>query len=230
MSPNDGVIVLMYHRVGLARNAWEARYAISPGRFEAHMLALARNGLHAVSVESLSDWLDGGAPLATGAFVLTFDDGFRDVRLHALPVLERLRWPFTVFLVSSLVGKEDFWTRASNPDGATYPLLNAEEILDMQQRGVSCQSHSSSHPSLPSLDDHQLASELGESRAALRHMLGRSITLHIPSVIWTSASSPRRVALAIALRSRPSRVSTAVTSIASESAASTCTAPTHRAC
>ena len=175
MSPNDGVIVLMYHRVGLARNAWEARYAISPGRFEAHMLALARNGLHAVSVESLSDWLDDGAPLAAGAFVLTFDDGFRDVRLHALPVLERLRWPFTVFLVSNLVGKEDFWTRASNPDGATYPLLNAEEIVDMQRRGVSCQSHSSSHPSLPSLDDDQLASELVQSRAALRQMLGRAV-------------------------------------------------------
>ncbi|HWZ71135.1 MAG TPA: polysaccharide deacetylase family protein [Casimicrobiaceae bacterium] len=175
MSRNDGVIVLMYHRVGLARNAWEGRYAISPGRFEAHMLALARNGLHAVSVESLSDWLDGGAPLATGAFVLTFDDGFRDVRLHALPVLERLRWPFTVFLVSSLIGKEDFWTRASNPDGATYPLLNAEEILDMQRRGVSCQSHSSSHPSLPSLDDDRLASELVESRAALRQMLGQPV-------------------------------------------------------
>ena len=175
MSPNDGVIVLMYHRVGLARNAWEARYAISPGKFEAHMLTLARNGLHAVSVESLSDWLDGGAPLATGAFVLTFDDGFRDVRLHALPVLERMRWPFTVFLVSSLVGKEDFWTRASNPDGSTYPLLNTGEILDMQRRGVSCQSHSSSHPSLPSLDDDQLASELVESRAALQRVLGRPV-------------------------------------------------------
>jgi len=175
LTPSAGVIVLMYHRVGSARNAWEARYAISPGRFEAHMLALARNGLRAVSVESLSDWLEGGAPLAAGAFVLTFDDGFRDVRLHALPVLERMRWPFTVFLVSSLVGKEDVWTRASNPDGATHPLLNAEEILDMQCRGVGFQSHSCSHPSLTALDDDQLVSELVDSRAALQQMLGRPV-------------------------------------------------------
>ena len=175
MNPSGGVIVLMYHRVGTARNAWEARYAISPGRFEAHMLALERNGLRAVSVESLCDWLDGGAPLAAGAVVLTFDDGFRDVRVHALPLLERLRWPFTVFLVSSLVGREDVWTRDSNPDRVTYPLLNAEEILDMQRRGVSFQSHSCSHPSLPALDDDQLASELGESRAGLQQMLGRPV-------------------------------------------------------
>jgi peptidoglycan/xylan/chitin deacetylase (PgdA/CDA1 family) len=165
----------MYHRVGSARNAWEARYAISPSRFEAHMLSLARNGLRPVSVEALSDWLEGGAPLAAGAFVLTFDDGFRDVRLHALPVLERLRWPLTLFLVSSLIGKEDVWTRASNPDGVTYALLDAEEILDMQQRGVSFQSHSCSHPSLPTLADDQLARELVDSRAALQELLGRPV-------------------------------------------------------
>jgi peptidoglycan/xylan/chitin deacetylase (PgdA/CDA1 family) len=175
MNPPHGVIVLMYHRVGSARNPWEARYAISPARFEAHMLALARRGYHPVSVEALSDWLEGGAPLTAGAFVLTFDDGFRDVREHALPVLERLQWPFTVFLVSSLVGKEDFWTRASNPDGATYPLLNAEEILDMQRRGVSFHSHSCSHASLPDLDEDQLLHELIDSRTALRQLLGRQV-------------------------------------------------------
>jgi peptidoglycan/xylan/chitin deacetylase (PgdA/CDA1 family) len=131
--------------------------------------------MRAASVDSLSEWLDGGTPLAADAFVLTFDDGFRDVRLNALPVLERRRWPFTVFLVSDLVGKEDFWTRASNPDGVTYPLLNLEEILDMQRRGVSFHSHSCGHLSLPTLNDEQLASELVESRTTLQRMLGRPV-------------------------------------------------------
>ena len=158
MNPPGGMIVLMYHRVGSARNAWEARYAIRPERFEAHMLALAQRGMHPVSMDALSDWLESGASLSAGAFVLTFDDGFRDVREHALPVLERLRWPFTIFLVSNLVGTEDVWTRASNPDGTTYPLLNAEEILDMQRRRVGFHSHTSSHASLPSLDDDRLSS------------------------------------------------------------------------
>jgi peptidoglycan/xylan/chitin deacetylase (PgdA/CDA1 family) len=175
MNASGGVIVLMYHRVGSARNAWEARYAIDPERFEAHMLALARQGMQPVSMEALSDWLENGKTLSTGAFVLTFDDGFRDVREHALPVLERLRWPFTVFLVSNLVGAEDTWTRASNPDGVTHPLLNADEILDMQRRGVGFHSHSCSHPSLPSLDDDRLWSELVESRAALQRLLGRQV-------------------------------------------------------
>jgi len=175
MNPSGGMIVLMYHRVGSARNAWEARYAIRPERFEAHMLALAQRGMHPVSMDALSDWLESGASLSAGAFVLTFDDGFRDVREHALPVLERLRWPFTVFLVSNLVGAEDVWTREANPDGVTYPLLNAEEILEMQRRGVGFHSHTCSHASLPSLDDNRLSHELVESRAALQRLLGRQV-------------------------------------------------------
>ncbi|HEY5310798.1 MAG TPA: polysaccharide deacetylase family protein [Casimicrobiaceae bacterium] len=175
MSSSGGVIVLMYHRVGAARNAWEARYAISAARFEAHMLALARNGHHAVSVDALNDWLDGGAPLPPGALVLTFDDGFRGVQEHALPVLERLHWPFAVFLVSDRIGGEDIWTRESNPDRTTYPLLNADEVLDLQRRGVGLHSHTCSHPSLPALDDNALRHELVESRTALQRLLGRQV-------------------------------------------------------
>jgi len=175
MNASGGVIVLMYHRVGSARNDWEARYAISPESFAAHMLALAQRGMRAVSMDSLCGWLDDRAPPSERAFVLTFDDGFRDVRDHALPVLERLHWPSTVFLVSDLIGAEDVWTRTSNPDGRTHPLLNAEEILDMQGRGVSFHSHSCTHASLPGLDDLGLERELVDSRAALQRLLGRPV-------------------------------------------------------
>ncbi len=174
-SAPDGLIVLMYHRVGAARNAWESRYAIGPERFEAHMRALERSGMRAVPVESLSAWLDGGERPADGAFVLTFDDGFHDVRRNAQPVLDRMHWPFTMFLVSGLIGKDDVWTRTSNPDGVTYPLLKLDEILDMQRQGVTFHSHSCSHPSLIALDDDQLARELVDSRAALQRMLGRAV-------------------------------------------------------
>jgi len=174
MSAN-GTTVLMYHRVGDARNDWEARYAIGAKAFRRHMDALAKAGHRAVPVEALCASLDGGPPLPQGAFVLTFDDGFRGVREHALPILEERGWPFTVFLVSGLIGGVDVWTRASNPNGRTYPLLDAEEIRDMQQRGVSFHSHTRSHASLPTLDDVQLEGELVESRAMLEKLLGQDV-------------------------------------------------------
>ncbi len=169
------VPVLMYHRVGAAHNAWEARYAISPANFAAHMQTLARQGYRAVQIDALIDWLEGGPSLPEGAILVTFDDGFRGVREHALPVLERMGWPFTVFLVSDLIGGEDVWTRASNPAGVTYPLLAMDDIRDMQRRGVSFHSHTRSHPSLPSLDDAQLREQLAGSRQRLTERLGAEV-------------------------------------------------------
>ena len=167
--------VLMYHRVGDANNAWEARYAISAANFKFHMQALAGAGYHAVGIDALVDWLEGGPVLPEGSFLLTFDDGFRGVRDHALLVLEQLQWPFTVFLVSDLIGGEDVWTRDSNPSGQTYPLLDVDEIRDMQGRGCSFHSHTRSHASLPKLDDAELADQLAGSRHALSQLLGHDV-------------------------------------------------------
>lgn len=175
MSDVNRVPVLMYHRVGPAHNDWEARYAISAQRFAAHMQTLARKGFRAIGIDALVNWLEGGAALPANAILVTFDDGFRGVRDHALPVMESLGWPFTVFLVSDLIGQEDVWTRTSNPAGVTYPLLDADEIRDMQRRGVSFHSHTRSHASLPTLDDAALASQLAGSRQALGTLLGHDV-------------------------------------------------------
>ena len=169
------VPVLMYHRVGHAHNNREARYAIHPNAFAAQMFALARAGYCAVGIDALVAWLEGGPSLPAGAIHVTFDDGFRGVYEHALPVMESLHWPFTVFLVADLIGGEDEWTRASNPAGFTYPLLDSTEIQDMQRRGVDFHSHTRKHLSLPTLDDRQLAYQLAGSRRFLTSMLGQDV-------------------------------------------------------
>lgn len=172
---SDRILVLMYHRVGKAQNDWEARYCISPEGFAAHMNVLAAKGYRAVAAEDLVSWLAGGPPLPAGAFVLTFDDGFRGVGEFALPILEKRDWPFTVFLVSDMLGGEDTWTRTKNPSGRTYPLLTVDEVMDMQQRGVSFQSHTRTHASLPALDDGTLIDQLSSSRKFLTNLLGHNV-------------------------------------------------------
>jgi peptidoglycan/xylan/chitin deacetylase (PgdA/CDA1 family) len=165
----------MYHRIGASRNQFEARYAIGEEAFRQHMRTLAESGHRAVSADALCASLGGGPALPLGSIVLTFDDGFRGVRDHALPELERLGWPSIVFLVSDLIGGVDEWTRAENPDGRTYDLLDAAEIADMQRRGVAFGSHTRSHPSLPRLDDKRLDDELSTSRKKLANLLGQEV-------------------------------------------------------
>jgi peptidoglycan/xylan/chitin deacetylase (PgdA/CDA1 family) len=57
----------------------------------------------------------------------------------------------------------------------TYPLLNVDEIRDMQRRGCNFHSHTRSHASLPALDDADLADQLHGSRLALAELLGHEV-------------------------------------------------------
>lgn len=167
------VPVLMYHRIGPTLSPAERLYCVEPARFEAQMQCLAGHGMRAVPIEAFVDWLDGDAPLSSGAFVLTFDDGFLGVRTYAWPVLERLRWPFAVFLVTDLIGGVDTWQRNDGTSGGRQPLLAADDIAAMRAGGCSFHSHTRRHPSLPRLDDAALADELAGSRAALGRLLGQ---------------------------------------------------------
>jgi peptidoglycan/xylan/chitin deacetylase (PgdA/CDA1 family) len=167
--------VLMYHRIGDAHNAWEAKYCVSPQLFSEHMHMLATHGMRACAIDDFIVWLNGGRSLPKGSFLLTFDDGFLGVYEHAAPVLGKLRWPATVFLVSQLIGKEDEWCRADNPSGATYPLLSLEHIRSMRTHGFSFHSHTRQHADLPTLSDAQLKDELSGSKQDLEALLGEPV-------------------------------------------------------
>jgi len=169
------VLVLMYHRVGLAANAWERRYCVAPSRFAEHMGALRSEGMRAVSLDEFRRWLDGGGALPEGSFLLTFDDGFLGVHEHAAPVLERLGWPATVFLVSGLLGGRDDWTRTENPSGEAHPLMARHHVRELSGHGFTFHSHTRSHRDLTTLAPADLAGELAGSRAEVEDVVGQPV-------------------------------------------------------
>lgn len=169
MNSSARVPVLMYHQVADTERADRSPYCVSPERFRSHMRRLADHGYRAVPLESLLAWLEGGPSLKHGDFVLTFDDGFRGVRDHALPALERLGWPCAVFVVTDLLGGVDSWNSEA---GIHASLLTSNELIEMRSRGCEIHSHTCTHRSLPQLDDDELSAELTGSREALMKLLG----------------------------------------------------------
>lgn len=172
MNPDGRVFVLMYHRVGPVQHAAEATYAVAPERFAAHMHALAAEGYHAAAIDDLVTWLEGGPSLPAGSFVLTFDDGFLGVRDHAAPVLSALGWPYTVFLVTDLLGGEDTWNRAGDVSSLRYPLLGENDVRAMSRHGAAFHSHTCRHASLLTLSDADLQADLTRSLAAVQALRG----------------------------------------------------------
>jgi peptidoglycan/xylan/chitin deacetylase (PgdA/CDA1 family) len=167
--------VLFYHRIGKARNSWEARLCVDPERFRAQMLHLAAIGRRACTLTECMEWLAGRRDLHEGSFLLTFDDGFLDVHSNAMPVLVELGWTATVFLVATLVGRSDVWCQAENRAWVANPLMGGDEIGEMRRRGFSFQSHTRTHPRLTTLTDLMLRDEMSGARRELEAMLNESV-------------------------------------------------------
>jgi peptidoglycan/xylan/chitin deacetylase (PgdA/CDA1 family) len=144
----------------------------SPERFESQMLYLKRRNLRGVSVrELLRAWSAGSAKGLVG---LTFDDGYEDFLHAALPVLERLGFSATVFVVAGMLGGENDWEHYFSPK-PTMKLLGAAGIREISERGIEVGAHSMSHPTLPTLDAATLEREVGDSRRVISEVLGEEV-------------------------------------------------------
>ncbi len=96
------IIILIYHRVTDLSSDPE-KLAVSPGNFRRQMEFLKQ---HFQIVRFEEDWSDRKEP----AVVITFDDGYADNVLEALPVLEEVGVPATIFVSTGHIGTdEEFW-------------------------------------------------------------------------------------------------------------------------
>lgn len=96
------VLILLYHRVtNLDRDP--QLLAVSPSNFFDQMRYLKEN-FAVVGLED--DWTKIGKP----AVVVTFDDGYADNVIEALPILEELEVPASFFVATDLLGTvREFW-------------------------------------------------------------------------------------------------------------------------
>lgn len=99
--------------------------------------------------------------------IITFDDGLRSIYDKAFPILYDLQIPFTVFLVTGLVGKT-FTLR-----NYIKPMLNWEQINKMMDSGLmTLGSHTHSHSILVNTSREQIITELDTSSKAIEQHTG----------------------------------------------------------
>jgi peptidoglycan/xylan/chitin deacetylase (PgdA/CDA1 family) len=100
-------LILMYHRIAQdALDPW--KLCVSPHNFAAQMQVIRRHRQPMPLAELTRHLQQGHCP--RGAIVVTFDDGYRDNLLAALPVLEAHDVPATVFCAAGFIGgDEPFW-------------------------------------------------------------------------------------------------------------------------
>lgn len=102
--PGNDFGILTYHRVtdrvpGFAAPTWN----ISPARLREQLAGLLRRGFKPRALSAVLEARTTGVKLPEGVFVVTFDDGYENNFTDALPVLEELGVPATIFLATSFL-------------------------------------------------------------------------------------------------------------------------------
>jgi peptidoglycan/xylan/chitin deacetylase (PgdA/CDA1 family) len=161
----------MYHSIGWLDDD-PNMLSTSPERFEAQMLYLKRRNRWGVSMRELHRAVNEGD--ARGLVGLTFDDGYEDFLITAVPVLERLGFSATVFVVAAMLGKENDWEHAHAPR-PRLKLLDAAGVREVSERGMEVGSHSLTHARLAGAEPESLDKEVGDSRRVLGEALGEAV-------------------------------------------------------
>jgi peptidoglycan/xylan/chitin deacetylase (PgdA/CDA1 family) len=172
------VLVLCYHAVS---DRWPSLLAVTSEQFERQLVLLTRRGYRGTTFARAAT-----SPPADRTLAVTFDDGYRSVFTHALPILERLGLPATVFVPTDFVDRDGpmSWPGIDEWVGGPYEEelvgMSWNELAALGKAGWEIGSHTCSHPHLSRVDDAALARELRESRRVCEQHLGSCSTLALP--------------------------------------------------
>lgn len=164
------MLIVTYHAIGERSSPVVSTVA----QLEADLTGLIEAGFRLVSLDDCAAWLAGRCELPARCGAVTFDDGYTSVVLDALPVLERLSVPTTVFVIGARIGTDNQWPGQwrSVP---RMPLADAAQIRDLLAAGVAIGSHTWSHPDLPCLDEESLRAEICDSADRLEQVFAQPI-------------------------------------------------------
>jgi GT2 family glycosyltransferase/peptidoglycan/xylan/chitin deacetylase (PgdA/CDA1 family) len=179
---------LLYHHVGPPPDGVPGTLTTSAEVFRRQMRWLRRRGFTGISAGRWLDWLESGRALPDKPVVLTFDDAYADLALHAFPILEECGFGATVFVVTGRVGGSNAWDATLGIP--SMAVLDRETIQAWSRRGIEFGAHSRTHQALDAASDDALRNEIQGSRTDLESLIGQPVRtfaypygVHSPSAV-----------------------------------------------
>lgn len=171
---SKSIPILMYHQIDLPapRGTKFRGLTVHPKSFARQMRWMHRLGYQGLSMRDLTPYLSGER---TGkVFGITFDDGFRNVLTHALPVLNALGFTSTNYLVAHQLDGTNVWDAQNNVP--TQPLMSRAQACVWSQSGQEVGSHTLDHIRLPDVSEAEARTQMIESRRILCELVNQDVT------------------------------------------------------
>ncbi len=172
-APSGAIQILTYHRFEQRENP--PGTVITPSTFAAQMAWLAANNLPVLKLAEVQAFAQG-TPTATPAVAITADDGWRSVYTEMFPVIQRHKFPVTLFLNPPMIGRGGAYL--------TWPMveeMRASGLVDMQ-------AHTLSHPNFNEERRKRTPADYAEfvrhELADCRHVLEDKLGAKVDQLAW----------------------------------------------
>jgi peptidoglycan/xylan/chitin deacetylase (PgdA/CDA1 family) len=162
-----GIPILLLHKIGPspARTNMPGMY-VSPSSFRKQMSALKLSGFRTISIDQAIR-LDQREP---PQIVISFDDGFEGVLLHAGAFLRDLGFRAIQFLVADRLGQLNQWDFGL--DTTLERLMDQAQVRDWLSLGHEIGAHTLTHPRLNKISREEAREEISGSKKKLEDLFG----------------------------------------------------------
>ncbi|MDO8558083.1 MAG: polysaccharide deacetylase family protein [bacterium] len=162
--PSRGVPIFLYHSIDNSGSP----ISTTPQNFAWQMAYLARHGWFTMTLDELLQLMKANR-IPKKRFIITFDDGFRNVFTEALPILQTFGFTATAYIATEFVGRTNSYVTARMPE---FPMMTWDDIKTLREAGWQIESHGHTHTNMPELENSKVYWELQVSRDHLEKHAG----------------------------------------------------------
>ena len=159
--------IIMYHHITVNKEK-AGEYTVTEEEFRCDLQYIKDNGYTTVTIEDISNYVNGKSNLPDKPIMITFDDGFESFYSIAYPILKENNMRAVVSVIGSVTEKYS----AINDHNISYSNLTWSEINEMHQSGlIEFQNHSYNMHSCKSGERKGISQLQGESDSQYRKSL-----------------------------------------------------------
>ena len=185
--PGNQARILTYHSVSNFPSEKAIPYDnVPPELFRTHMEILARDRFNVISLRDLARIIEVNREIPPRTIAITFDDGYKNNHLNALPVLEEMGFKAAFFVIAGGLGMNEpfkhlLWDRAAKDhyrkDPESRLPMNWVEVRELRERGHEIGSHGMTHRSIGNQPYKEGKEEIVRSKEFLEEVVAGPVTL-----------------------------------------------------
>ena len=152
MSTSNKVPILMYHSISDSKNS----LSLSVDKFYNQMNFMKKKGYNTINLNEINQ-------NDKNKFIITFDDGYEDVLINALPILKKFDFKAICFFVTDYLNLHNIWDQHKN-DFILLKTMSKIQAHEWLKNGMTIGSHTSSHKNLQKININEKISQISRSK------------------------------------------------------------------